>query len=223
MKLRGAIFDLDGTLLDSMSMWDTIGNEYLLAKGCIPAPGLREKIKTLNMLQTAVYFKERYGLQESVDEIVSQVNDMLADKYFRLIQLKPTVLPFIKKLNELGIKMCIATATDRPLVEAAIRRLECLEYFCGVVTCTEVGCGKDKPLIYEKALELMNTTKEDTIVFEDALYAVETAKKAGFLVAGVYDISSAGDWARIKQAADWHIHSFEEAASFLSPQGIWIE
>lgn len=210
MKLRGAIFDLDGTLLDSMGIWDTIGDEYLLMKGCKPLPGLWEKLKTLSMLQTAAYFRDEYGLQDSVEDICSQVNTMIEHKYFSQVRFKPAALPFIKRLDQLGVRMCIATATDRHLAEAALKRLDSLKYFRGLVTCTEVGCGKDRPLIYEKALELLNTEKESTIVFEDALHGVETARKAGFLVAGVYDASADGDREQISRTANWYIHSFEE-------------
>ncbi len=210
MKLKGAIFDLDGTLLDSMGMWYTIGDEYLMARGCTPEPGLWEKLKTLSMLQTAVYFKEEYGLQDCEEEVISQVNAMIEYKYAREVQFKPSALDFIKKLDRLGIKMCVATATDRHLVEAALKRLGSMEYFCGILTCTEVGCGKDRPLIYERALELLNTKKEETIVFEDALHAVETAKKAGFLVAGIQEAGAEEDREQIKRTADWYLTSFDE-------------
>ncbi len=210
MKLRGAIFDLDGTLLDSMGIWETIGDEYLLTKGCKPLPNLWEKLKPMSMLQTAVYFREEYDLKDSVEDISSQVNAMIEHKYFREIGFKPYALSFIKKLDQLGVKMCIATATDRHLVEAALKRLDSLEYFCGIVTCTEAGCGKDRPVIYERALELLNTEKENTIVFEDACHAIETARKAGFLVAGVQDASSDCDREKIIRIANWYIHSFEE-------------
>ena len=210
MTLKGAIFDLDGTLLDSMGIWETIGDEYLLMKGCKPLPNLWEKLKALSMLQTAVYFKEEYGLQDSVEDICSQVNAMIEYKYSMEIQFKPTALSFIKKLDRLGVRMCIATATDRHLTEAALQRLDALEYFCGIVTCTEVGCGKDRPLIYERALELLKTEKDNTIVFEDALHGVETAKKAGFRAAGVYDASADGDREQIQRIANWYIRSFEE-------------
>lgn len=210
MKLKGAIFDLDGTLLDSMGAWDTIGEEYLLTKGYTPPPNLWETLKTLSLLQAAVYFQEEHGLQESAEEIMAQINALIEAKYFKEIPFKPTALAFIKRLDRLGVKMCIATATDRHLVEAAMKRLGALEYFCGIITCTEVGCGKDRPLIYERALELLDTKKEETLVFEDALHAVETAKSAGFLVVGVHDASADGDWEQIKKTADRHVHSFEE-------------
>lgn len=210
MKLSGVIFDLDGTLLDSMAIWETVGDEYLLMKGCIPASDLWDKIKTLSLLEAAPYLRDEYNLKESIEEICLQVNAVIEYKYFSQVQFKPTALPFIRKLDQMGVRMCIATATDRHLAEAALRRLDSLDYFCGILTCTEVGSGKDQPLIYERALELLNTKKEETIVFEDAIHAIETAKKAGFMVAGVYDASADRDWDQIKKTANWFIDSFEE-------------
>lgn len=210
MKMKGAIFDLDGTLLDSMGMWYTIGEEYLTQKGITPPANLWGKLKTLSMVQSAVFFKETYGLPESVEEIISQVNALIEHKYFTQIQLKPGVLPLVRELHRRGVKMCVATASDRHLAEGALKRLGVMEYLCGIFTCTEVGCGKDQPLIYEKAMERMHTSKSDTVVFEDALHAVETAKGAGFLVMGVHDASADEDWEQIKKSADWYIHSFRE-------------
>jgi len=214
MKIDGAVFDLDGTLLDSMFIWDTIGEDYLLSRKIDPRENLNQKFKNMSLYQAACYYQSEYGLQDSTDEIIDGVNRMIERLYVEVVEPKPGVPEFLVALSERGVKMCVATATDRHLVEAALFRCGLLDYFSEIFTCTSVGKGKDQADIYWAAHDFLGTPKESTWVFEDALYAVMTAKKAGFPVAGVYDKSEA-DTTAVRKMADVFICSFEETEDFL--------
>ena len=187
MRIRGAIFDVDGTLLDSMFIWDTIGEAYLRSIGYQPKENLNETFKNMSLHQAARYYQTEYGVTQSIDEIMDGVNAML-ERYYRFeVPLKPGVAELLERLRQDGVKLCIATATDRHLVEAALDRCGVLSCFGEIFTCNEVGHGKDEPDIFEEALRFLGTEKAETVVFDDALYAVRTAKEAGFPVAAVYD------------------------------------
>lgn len=210
MKTNGVIFDLDGTLLDSMYIWDTIGSDYLRSLGIIPEQGLDEKFKKMSIIEAAQYYKSHYGLLESVEQLVGGVNKMIENMYAREVKLKAGVPQFLEMLKKNSIKMCIATATDKYLVESALKHNKIEQYFCVIVTCSEIGAGKDNPKIFETALKLLGTSKGSTLVFEDALHAVETAKSAQFKVVGVYDKSSFKDTEKIKALCDKYITDFKE-------------
>ena len=187
MRIRGAIFDVDGTLLDSMFIWDTIGETYLRSIGYQPKENLNETFKNMSLHQAARYYQTEYGVTQSIDEIMDGVNAML-ERYYRFeVPLKPGVAELLERLRQDGVKLCIATATDRHLVEAALDRCGVLSCFGEIFTCNEVGHGKDEPDIFEAALRFLGTRREETLVVDDALYAVRTAKEAGFPVAAVYD------------------------------------
>lgn len=188
MTIRGAIFDVDGTLLDSMYIWDTIGETYLRSIGYKPKENLNEVFKNMSLRQAARYYQTEYGVTLSIDEIMDGVNAML-ERYYRYeVLLKPGVDKLLARLHQSGVKLCIATATDRYLVEAALSRCEVLTFFDRIFTCNEVGHGKDEPYIFVEALRFLGTEREETVVFDDALYAVRTAKEAGFPVVAIYDI-----------------------------------
>ena len=187
MRIRGAIFDVDGTLLDSMFIWDTIGETYLRSIGYQPKENLNETFKNMSLHQAARYYQTEYGVTLSIDEIMDGVNAML-ERYYRFeVPLKPGAAELLERLRQSGVRLCIATATDRHLVEAALDRCGVLSCFGEIFTCNEVGHGKDEPDIFEAALRFLGTRKEETLVFDDALYAVRTAKEAGFPVVAVYD------------------------------------
>lgn len=210
MKIKGAIFDLDGTLIDSMHFWDDLGAEYLRQKGIIPPNNINEVLKALSLEQSARYLKETYSITENEDEIKAEIINLIENQYRYSFPLKPYVATFLSRLYEKRVKMCIATATDRELATAALKRLGIAGYFDFILTCTEAGIGKNDPRFFLKALEMLKTPKSETIVFEDALHAIKSAKLAGLYVVAVYDKSSDGDKTEIKSAADIYINSFED-------------
>ena len=218
MRIRGAIFDVDGTLLDSMFIWDTIGETYLRSIGYQPKENLNETFKNMSLRQAARYYQTEYGVTLSIDQIMDGVNAML-ERYYRFeVPLKPGVAELLERLRQSGVKLCIATATDRHLVEAALDRCGVLSCFGEIFTCNEVGHGKDEPDIFEAALRFLGTRKEETIVFDDALYAVRTAKEAGFLVAAVYD-SHERSQAEVRARSDLYLEDLTqlvELQKFLS-------
>lgn len=215
MRLDGAIFDLDGTLLDSMYIWDTIGEAYLISLGIQPHENLNETFKTMSLRQAAQYYQSEYNVTLSIEEIMDGVNRMIENYYMHDVKAKDGVRQLLENLKDKGVKMCVATATDLYLAEAALRRNGILDCFSKIFTCTEVGFGKDSPQIYTQALAHLNTPKQSTVVFEDALYAVKTAKEAGFYVVGVYDKSEAKHSGEIKKRSDMYIQSFEEMRDFI--------
>ena len=213
MRIRGAIFDVDGTLLDSMFIWDTIGETYLLSIGYQPKENLNETFKNMSLHQAARYYQTEYGVTLSIDEIMDGVNAML-ERYYRFeVPLKPGVAELLERLRQSGVKLCIATATDRHLVEAALDRCGVLSCFGEIFTCNEVGHGKDEPDIFEAALRFLGTRREETLVFDDALYAVRTAKEAGFPVAAVYD-SHERSQAEVRARSDLYLEDLTQLVEF---------
>ena len=207
--LKGAIFDFDGTLVDSMFIWDTIGEDYLRALDKEPHEDLKETFMTLTLEEAAEYYRTHYGVTLSVKEIVDGVNVMVEGIYRTRVALKQGVADFLAQLKDNGTRMCIATVTDRYLVEETLDRLGLLQYFSEIFTCAEVGYGKDKPIIYRKALEHLDTAKNETYVFEDSLFALKTAKADGFTTVGVYDRHE-NRQDNLKNLADYYIVDFAD-------------
>lgn len=211
MRLQSAIFDMDGTLLDSMHIWRDIGPRMLRARGIEPAPDLGERLKPMTAHQGAAYCKAAYDLPETEEEIYDQIADQVRLFYETEVAAKPGVKEALSLLKMEGVWMYVATATDRHLAEEALRHAGIRDYFRGIVTSAETGVGKDvSPEIYERALRRLRSSKKDTVIFEDALHAIRTAKSAGFRVAAIYDPSAEEDQAEIRSLADYYFRSFEE-------------
>ena len=185
--IQGIIFDLDGTLFDSMFIWDTAGEVYLRSIGREPEADLQKVLKPMSLLQSAQYIREKYYIPLSVEDIMDGVNRTVEGFYFHTVEPKPGVIDFLEELHRRNIKMCIATATDRYQVEAALQRCKMRYFFSEIFTCTEVGSGIDRPDIFRKAMEHLQTDRSNTAVVEDAYHAAFTAKQDGFMVVGVYD------------------------------------
>ena len=216
--LKGLIFDFDGTLFDSMFIWDTAGESYLRSIGKEPETDLQKILKPMSLLQSAQFIRQKYQIPLSVEEIMDGVNRTVEGFYFHTAQPKPGVIPFLEELRRRNIKMCIATATDRYQVEAALQRCKMRHFFSEIFTCTEVGSGKDRPDIFRKAMEHLQTDRSNTAVVEVAYHAAFTAKQDGFLVVGVYD-SHESSQQELLQFADvflpdyLHLNNFWKFAS----------
>lgn len=210
--MKAAVFDMDGTLLDSMSMWEQAGSQFLESKGKEAFPGMWKEIKPLTMEQTAGYFIDRYGIHEPVQSVVQEMNDMIYNQYASTLNLKNGAEDVLEYFRSKGIPVLLATATDRPCVEACFNRLGITGYFTRILTCSELGAGKDKPDIYLEAAGIAGTFPRDTIVFEDSYHAADTAASAGFPVCAVYDESAIrdGTWGALKKVSACSCFSFYE-------------
>ena len=215
MKIKCAVFDFDGTLFDSMYIWDNVAHTYLRSLGKTPTSTLREDVRALSLYQSACYFKKEYDLSLSTNEIVTGVNQIIERYYLYEVLPKAGVVEFLEQLKNSGVTMCIATATDRYLIESALKRCKMEHYFDAIFTCGEVGHGKDEPVIFRKAMESFDADLVETLVFEDALHAVCTAKADGFTVIAIADDSEMRQ-SEIYKLSDFYIESFENTEAFWS-------
>lgn len=176
-KIKYAVFDVDGTLMDSMHMWNTAITAFLLMRG-IETTEVGHFIKSgfKNSIEDLI---SRYSLDMTPEEVKAKIFEILEYYYFNVAAAKPGVKEFLQKLKENGTRMCVATATDRRLVVPALERNGLLEYFDKVFTVGEVGVNKSQPDIYDRARDYMGADAQDVFVFEDAVYAIETAKGRG--------------------------------------------
>ena len=213
MKIKCAIFDFDGTLFDSMFIWDSVGEIYLRSLGKEPKPSMREDVRALSLYQSACYFQKEYDLHLSTEEFMAGINQTIEYFYIYEVLPKPGVVGFLEQMKQAEIPMCIATASDRYQIEAALSRCGMAHYFDAIFTCSEVGHGKDEPVIFRKAMEYFGADRSSTIIFEDAIHAIQTAKDDGFAVVAVFDHSEKRQ-KEIRDLSDCYIADFEHTEEF---------
>ena len=213
MKIKCAIFDFDGTLFDSMFIWESVGEIYLRSLGKESKPSLREDVRALSLYQSACYFRKEYDLPLSEEQIMSGINKTIEHFYINEVMPKPYVTEFLDEIKQKGIPMCIATASDRYQIEAALSRCGMSHYFEAIFTCSEVGYGKDEPVIFRKAMEYFSSDRSSSIIFEDALHAIKTAKNDGFTVVSVFDNSEKRQ-DEVRAISDCYIRDFEHTEDF---------
>lgn len=208
LPMTGAIFDIDGTLFDSMPIWYDISDIYLTSKGKTPGPTVFDDISTLSLPESAAYFQQNYGITDSVDTICDEINGLIYNYYAHEAPLKPGAREFLEMLVAQDVRICVATATDRRLVEAALDNQGVAGFISFVTSCSDIGYGKERPDVFLAALERLGTPKESTWVFEDAYHAVVTAHQAGFPVAGIADAWMEEMTDQLRNAADAYMSTF---------------
>ena len=208
MDKQFAIFDMDGTLIDSMIFWKNLASEYLSSKGVKQIPAdILERIKPMTMSESAALFRQEFDLTGDPE---AEMNAMMDEHYRKDIPLKPGVREYLQLLHRSGVRMCVASATAEHLMESCLTRLGVRDCFEFLLSCETVGAGKRSPLVYHASAKKLGTTPQEIAVYEDALYAVQTAKEAGYYVVGVYDDSAAKNWPTIEKLADEIVLNWEE-------------
>lgn len=208
--IKGVIFDVDGVLLNSMPVWENLGELYLRHLGIEAEKGLGTKLYTMSLEQSAEYLTETYHLDLAPEQVIAGVNREVKDFYASRVPLKEGVRQYLNEFHEKGVPMVIATTGDRQNAETALKRLNVLRLFQGIFTCSEIGSSKNEPDIYYAAALQLDTDPGQTLVFEDAYHAIRTAKKAGFKTVGVYDRANDRDLAHIWNTADIYLPEFQD-------------
>ncbi len=207
-EVRGVIFDADGVLLDSLSVWKTLGSRFLRRRGIVATADLDRRLFSMSLEQGAECLRREYHLPESEAEIRAGLQDMLRDFYVHEVGLKEDAAALLRSLSEEKIPMALATSSPRAHVEAALQRNGVLSYFeRRIFTVEELGTSKHTPEIYLAAAESLGTVPAETLVFEDSLYALRTAKAAGFRTVGVYDADGEPDQAGLEREAEVYLRA----------------
>lgn len=209
-KKQAVIFDLDGTLVDSMWVWNAIDLEFLGKYGYLPDEEMQHRIEGMSFTETAVFFKEYYGLEETVEEIGEAWNQMAEEKYRTQVALKPGIRPFLNLLKDRGIRVGIASSNSRRLIEEVLEARGIREYFSVIRTGCEVGKGKPEPDIYLSVARELGVAPGQCLVFEDVPMGILAGKRAGMEVCAVEDDFSAAQRERKRRMADYYIETYEE-------------
>lgn len=212
-----AIFDLDGTLTDSMYVWDRLPEELVRQFGGHPAPGLSHTLRSMSSPQAADYLIRTYRLPATPQQLMDAMEDLADREYRERVPLKPGVRTLLERLQQLGIPCAVATASQVHQAQQALERLDVWSFFSFALSATQYG-PKTRPDLYLEAARRLGAAPERTLVFEDALHAAQTAAQAGFPVAGVYDTFSAEEEQALRTVCRWYLSRLDDPA-FLAQLG----
>ena len=219
MKFKGAIFDMDGTIIDSLMFWDSlwksIGETYMNDASFKPSDEVNKKVRTMIYTDAMAYFKECYNIPESTENFVRFTSEGLNDFYKNTAKAKDDAKELLSYLKKQNVTLCLASASAMPQVKYVLQYHGLLEYFDFVLSCADIGVGKERPDIYLLAKDRMGFKPEEICVFEDSFVALETAKNAGFQTVGVYDQYSPGQ-ERLKNAADVYLDKTQTLKAFIT-------
>lgn len=205
MAIRGAIFDMDGTLTESMHLWIEIGRRYLEGLGYKVSPEQNHEMTRMLLEPMALYMQDEFGLAKSQEQIIAEINKIVEPGYFEDVAVKQTVVESLEAMQERGIRMCVATATDRHLTEACLKRNGIDRFFSAIFTCGEEHCNKRTSQIYDKARAHLGTSPEETYIFEDTYVSILGAKQSGCRVVALEDRWSVKKRDLIKETADVYV------------------
>ena len=219
MKISGAIFDMDGTLIDSLSFWDMVwerfGNKYLGDGKFRPSRTDEKAVRTLEMKKAMELLHDKYGIGEDAQKLLDEVNRMIVDFYSGVVELKDGVADLLEAYYKKGIKMCVASATDLRFLKIVIARFSLEKYFVKIVSCSDIGRGKEHPDVFLAAHGCLGTPKESTWIFEDSIVALQTAAAAGFNTVGIYD-KYTFDVEKVKETSTVYIDRGESVARLIA-------
>lgn len=209
MNITGAIFDFDGTVFDSMHIWQGVKFQFFDRIGLVLTKEEKEEFKGLYLLDSIKLANERFDLKMTDKELFNEFFTLIKEKYLADTEPKNDIIEFLEKLKAKGVKMGIATATGEPALIAVLEKFNMLHYFQEIYSTYTVGASKTEPKVYDVVLNELGTEKQTTWIFEDALYAAKTAKKAGYNVVGIYD-KSEPEQEELKKLVDIYIHNYNE-------------
>ncbi len=221
-RVQGVVFDLDGTLIDSMEIWQEVDEEFFKRRNMAVPAGYQERIAHLGFRECAAYTKRAYLPEESEEAIIAEWRTLSLRKYAAedaIKYFKPYALALVRNLHAQGIRMSIATASSPEFFLPILRSGGIIELFDGYTTVDEVGKNKSYPDIYWKSAEKMNVAPERCVVFEDNLLAVRAARQAGMQTAAVYDEQTKSTHEALLREADAFIETFEEILRVNSAEG----
>ncbi|MBR2038319.1 MAG: HAD family phosphatase [Lachnospiraceae bacterium] len=207
-NIKACLFDMDGTLLDSMHIWKDIDIEFLGRFGYELPPTLQREIEGMSFRETACYIKDRFSLPPSIEEIMNIWNEMAFQKYSEEIFFKEGAFEFVKMLKEKGIRTAICTSNSRELVNAVAEHLGFMPYFDTIITSCEVGAGKPAPDIYLEAAKRVGVEPEHCLVFEDIVTGLTAGKRAGMKLCAVEDVYSADQREAKKAMSDYYVENY---------------
>ena len=216
MKIKGAIFDLDGTLLDSMDICQSCATLFVRSQGKEPDKDLDFKLEQMSVDEGNRYIQKAYFPELSAKDVADMVNSMLISLYSQRDMLKNGVSDMLRDMKDAGIKTAVATSNSYALATAALNGNGIGGYIDYTVSCDDVGRGKSFPDVYLKAASLLKLRPGEILVFEDSLYALETAKKAGFITVSVADKSNIGFRKELVFKSDFFIETFENWSDVLN-------
>ncbi len=218
MDLKGAIFDMDGTLVDSLifwgCFWEELSKKYLNGKAFAPDTETDKTIRTTTLPMCVKILHERFGFGESYEEFLAYTEEYMARFYRERVQAKPGVKEYLEELKKKGVKMCVASASAVPMLEICLKTCGLRDYFSILLSCKDFGVGKDQPDVYLAALEQLGTPKEETFVFEDSYVALCTAHSIGMKTVGIYDPFNY-DQDKMAVLADYYIAEGETMLKLL--------
>ena len=209
-NIKACIFDLDGTLVDSMWMWPDIDREYLNRFEIEYDDNLKNEIDGISFHETAVYFKNKFGISDSVEKICKDWEDMAYDKYKYEVKEKPGCKKFLEHLRSKGIKMGIATSNNRSMVDVVLESLNMKDFFEVITTSDEVKRGKPAPDVYLTTANLLNVEPKNCLVFEDVVAGIMAGKSAGMKVCAIEDDFTKEVRQKKKELSDYYIVDYSE-------------
>lgn len=210
MKFSGAIFDMDGTLLDSMGVWRGITARFLERRGISLSDEMTEKFRDMTLEESLPLIVDIFKLSDSVEKVFDEFNELASEEYMNHILFKPYAKKYLEKLRENGIKIAIATSGYDALCRGALKRLGALDYIDAIALSSEVGVNKSNPDVYLLAARRLGIPPGECMVYEDILLGIQGAKKAGMMTTAVSDPSNDGEWDALKRTADTYISGWDE-------------